>query len=319
MKMKRTILIVDDEFGSRESLRMILKPLYHIEVAADGRSALEIMERTRVDLVTLDLTMPDLPGEDVLKIIRRKFPATDVIIVSGGGTLKSAIDAIRFGASDFIVKPFKITDLLNTINAVLSKKRRKEELKEFLNGIGDTFGMDLSLPEVMQHLKILKGTLQTSAGASEPDADYNAQSGSNWRSQETPPSNKGEPMPLDKRRCRRIPFKTSALIAKSGDPTLHAVAVRDICKLGIGIYTTEMFHKRDRVFLELTLPNEKEEMIQEVFPGEVVWAEQPQGVNPSAVGIKFHSDHQRQNKLDAYVQYIEKRLSCKSKDSLRDP
>src|SRR5579871_2026278 len=151
--MKKTILVVDDEVGPRESLRRILEAFYHIEVAENGRRALEILENKQVDLITLDLKMPDLSGEDLLKIIKRRNPQIEVIIVSGNGTLKSAVDGIRYRVADFITKPFHVTDLLNTVKEALERRGQRDALKEFLNEIGDTFGMDLPLPELIQRMK----------------------------------------------------------------------------------------------------------------------------------------------------------------------
>lgn len=151
--MKRTILVVDDEIGPRESLKLILKPFYHVELAEDGMRALEILEGKKIDLVTLDLKMPNLAGEELLKIIKRKNPEIDVIIISGNATLESAVDGIRYRATDFISKPFTMTHLLNTIHTVLDKKEKREELKAFLHEIGRTFGVNLPLSEIMRQIK----------------------------------------------------------------------------------------------------------------------------------------------------------------------
>jgi DNA-binding NtrC family response regulator len=154
--MKRTILVVDDESGPRESLKVILKPFYHVEIAEDATSAFGIIDSKKVDLVTLDLKMPSLQGEEILKIIKRKNPEIEVIIVSGNASLKSAINGIRYGASDFIIKPFNISDLTHSISTALNKKKRKEELKDFLNEIGNTFGTNVSVTEVIEHIKELR-------------------------------------------------------------------------------------------------------------------------------------------------------------------
>ena len=78
MARKETILIVDDEAGPRESLRMILKPLYEIYTASDGQEALQLIQSKDIDVVTLDLNMPGLSGIDVLKEIRNLRPKTEV-------------------------------------------------------------------------------------------------------------------------------------------------------------------------------------------------------------------------------------------------
>ncbi len=122
-----TILIVDDEAGPRESLRMILKPIYNIFTAANGKEALEIIEKENIDLVTLDLNMPGLSGIEVLKEIKKIKSDVEVIIVTGYGTLKNAQEVIRYGAGDFISKPFNVADIV----AIVSKsfERRNYNLK----------------------------------------------------------------------------------------------------------------------------------------------------------------------------------------------
>lgn len=122
-----TILIVDDEAGPRESLRMILKPIYNIFTAANGKEALEIIQKENIDLVTLDLNMPGLSGIEVLKEIKKIKSDVEVIIVTGYGTLKNAQEVIRYGAGDFISKPFNVADIV----AIVSKsfERRNYNLK----------------------------------------------------------------------------------------------------------------------------------------------------------------------------------------------
>lgn len=122
-----TILIVDDEAGPRESLRMILKPIYNIFTASNGKEALEIIQKENIDLVTLDLNMPGLSGIEVLKEIKKIKSDIEVIIVTGYGTLKNAQEVIRYGAGDFISKPFNIADIV----AIVSKsfERRNYNLK----------------------------------------------------------------------------------------------------------------------------------------------------------------------------------------------
>lgn len=124
---KGTILIVDDEAGPRESLRMILKPIYNIFTASNGKEALEIIQRENIDIVTLDLNMPGISGIEVLKEIKKIKSDIEVIIVTGYGTLKNAQEVIRYGAGDFISKPFNVADIV----AIVSKsfERRNYNLK----------------------------------------------------------------------------------------------------------------------------------------------------------------------------------------------
>ncbi len=116
------ILVVDDEVGPRESLRMILKPLYEVHTASGGQEALDLMRSKDIDVVTLDLNMPGLSGIDVLKEIRKFKPNTEVIVITGYGTLNNAQEAIRFGAGDFISKPFNTRKIISVIDGILGER-----------------------------------------------------------------------------------------------------------------------------------------------------------------------------------------------------
>ena len=140
--MRATILVVEDEVGPRESIKIILKPYYQVVAAEDGFKALEILKKREIDLITLDLRMPGLSGEEVLKEIKDLKPEVEVIIISGHGSVKSAIDGVRLGACDYLLKPFGISDLLNTIQKALRRKKSAEELKSFLTKMGDKFGVE---------------------------------------------------------------------------------------------------------------------------------------------------------------------------------
>jgi DNA-binding NtrC family response regulator len=124
---KEAILVVDDEVGPRESLRMILKPLYEVHTASDGQEALRLIQNKDIDVVTLDLKMPGLRGIEVLKEIKKLKPDMEIIIITGYGMLNNAQDAIRFGANDFISKPFNVPDIISIVGK--SFERRKFNLK----------------------------------------------------------------------------------------------------------------------------------------------------------------------------------------------
>jgi DNA-binding NtrC family response regulator len=127
MAQQGSILIVDDEAGPRESLRMILKPVYKIYTAANGKEALALIQKENIDLVTLDLNLPGLSGIDVLKEIKKIRSDVEVIIITGYGTLKNAQEVIRYGAGDFISKPFNVADIISIISK--SFERRNYNLK----------------------------------------------------------------------------------------------------------------------------------------------------------------------------------------------
>jgi DNA-binding response OmpR family regulator len=122
MEPKGTILIVDDELGPRESLRMILKPHYNVHTAADGKEALNVLRKEKIDVVTLDLKMPGLSGLDTLREIRRFFSDVEVVIITAYGSPQNVKEANRYGARSFICKPFNSMELLNYINNLFERR-----------------------------------------------------------------------------------------------------------------------------------------------------------------------------------------------------
>jgi len=176
------ILIVDDELGPRESLRMILKPSFDVYTAKDGISALEIIKKTPIDLVTLDLRMPGMPGEEVLKHIKNYDPSIGVIIITGYGTLQSAVEAIKYKVFDYILKPFNVPDILSVVKKcierrnvsskiknVLEKTKRDakshseiyEQITHFLNQLNESCYYFLRRESYLEFVRVLATTLES--------------------------------------------------------------------------------------------------------------------------------------------------------------
>jgi putative two-component system response regulator len=138
-----SILIVDDELGPRESLRMILKPIYDVHTASNGQEALKFLQKEEIDLVTLDLKMPGLSGLETLKEIKKFKPEVEIIIITGYGTLTNAQEAIRYGAGDFISKPFNVADIIAIISKSFERRSynlRIKSLFQKFNELKDTGG-----------------------------------------------------------------------------------------------------------------------------------------------------------------------------------
>jgi DNA-binding NtrC family response regulator len=132
---KGTILVVDDEVGPRESLRMILKPLYEVHSASGGEEALRFIQNKDIDVVTLDLSMPGLSGIEVLKEIKKLRPKTEVIVLTGYGTLKNAQEAIRFGAGDLISKPFDVAEIISIVAKSFERRSYTLKINSFIERI----------------------------------------------------------------------------------------------------------------------------------------------------------------------------------------
>src|SRR5215217_4113882 len=128
-----TVLVVDDEAGPRDALKVILRPFFNIRLADNAKAALNILNEQPIDLITLDQKLPDRQGIDLLQDIKHDYAETEVIIITGYGSLKSAMEGIRHGAAGYLLKPFNVTELITLINQTLDKKQRLDFICQFLH------------------------------------------------------------------------------------------------------------------------------------------------------------------------------------------
>jgi PAS domain S-box-containing protein len=120
------IMVVDDQLGPRESLRMILKPNYEVATAESGEIALESLPTFRPDLVFMDIKMPTLDGVEVLKRIKALDPAIEVVMITAYASLDTVKSALTHGAFEYLIKPFNRKDLEEIVKRALA--RRKEQI-----------------------------------------------------------------------------------------------------------------------------------------------------------------------------------------------
>jgi DNA-binding NtrC family response regulator len=137
------VLLVDDE---EEFVRALAKRLkvrgLNVEVSGDGESALEKVKQSDFDVIVLDLAMPGIDGLETLKRLREVNPDLQVILLTGHGTIKSGVEAMKEGATDFLEKPAEFPELLAKIREasarrmVLVEKRRQEQVADILRERG---------------------------------------------------------------------------------------------------------------------------------------------------------------------------------------
>ncbi|MCA9601778.1 MAG: response regulator, partial [Myxococcales bacterium] len=150
------ILVVDDEQAIREVLSDFLSMEgFDVETAADGEKALAILSRKQFDLVLSDLKMPNLGGLELLAAIQKSMPNVVTVIMTGFGTVETAIGALKQGAYDYILKPFKVEEVVITIRRGLEKQRLAAEnirLKEALSlyKVSEAIASSLSLDAVLR-------------------------------------------------------------------------------------------------------------------------------------------------------------------------
>lgn len=115
MANKKSILICDDEEGVRESLNLILGNDYDLSFAANGNEALNFLKKHDVDLVIMDIKMPQKNGLETLKEIHHQKPNTKVIMVTGYQSIETARETSRYGIFDYITKPFESSTVKETV------------------------------------------------------------------------------------------------------------------------------------------------------------------------------------------------------------
>jgi DNA-binding NtrC family response regulator len=133
----RKILIVDDELSVRDSLRMIFKKEYQVIMAGNSAEASEKVQKEEPDLIFLDIIMPGKDGMEMLKEIRQNQPLTPVVMLTATKTVKTAVEAMKLGAYDYITKPFDVEELrlvaqkaLESRDLKIANRRLQEEVEE---------------------------------------------------------------------------------------------------------------------------------------------------------------------------------------------
>ena len=140
--MKYTIVIADDEKNTREGLRWALeRKTLSIHLAADGEEALQIIRSEPVDILLTDLKMPKLDGMELLARVRQESPSTEVVMLTGHGTVESAVDAMKAGAFDYLIKPINIDELNLLVDRILSNRELKQENTQLREQVEQRFGL----------------------------------------------------------------------------------------------------------------------------------------------------------------------------------
>ncbi len=117
------VLVIDDEMGPRESLRMLLKPNYQVHTADSVEKGLQLLQEKRPDAIVMDIRMPGMTGIEGLRRIRQIDPHLSVIMLTGFGALDTAKEALRLGANDYISKPFDAREMREVISRNVERTR----------------------------------------------------------------------------------------------------------------------------------------------------------------------------------------------------
>lgn len=171
VKSKPTLLVIDDEAGPRDALKVILRPFFNIEAAESAGAAMDVLNYRPIDLITLDQKLPDRQGLDLLQDIKHHHSNVEVIIITGYGSLKSAMEGIRHGAAGYLLKPFNVTELLSLVNQTLEKKQRLDFLRHFLQTSTALWGAETESAQGWKELLAGYRTIGKSTSNHAPSSD----------------------------------------------------------------------------------------------------------------------------------------------------
>jgi DNA-binding NtrC family response regulator len=144
-EMKARVLVVDDEIGMQVALREVLQRLGHeARIAPDALTALSLLENESFDLVLSDVRMPEMSGLELLGRIRPRWPDLPVLIMTAYGTIEDAVDAMKSGAADYLLKPFSSETLEQIVNQQMRRRKEVEESVETLGVEDEAMGGPLA-------------------------------------------------------------------------------------------------------------------------------------------------------------------------------
>jgi DNA-binding NtrC family response regulator len=127
MEQLKIMLVDDEERFLSTTKKLLLRKGYEVQTAASGSQALERLAVENIHVVILDVKMPGMDGVTTLKEIKKRFPLVEVIMLTGHATVESAVDGLKSGATDYLMKPADIDDLVGKAEEAFEKRQRVEE------------------------------------------------------------------------------------------------------------------------------------------------------------------------------------------------
>ena len=161
------ILIVDDEKNILEAFKFLLQDKYKVLTADSGKEALKIIDEIEVDIVLLDIMMPDMDGLEVLEKIKEKDPSIEVVMITATKTVTTAVKAMKLGAVDYLVKPVDNDDILLSIERIVKKRTLEKEniiLRSEISSIyniSNMIGVSAEMQEVFKTIEKVSGSNST--------------------------------------------------------------------------------------------------------------------------------------------------------------
>ncbi len=157
----KTILVVDDEQSVRQSYRMLFSGQYRVLQAENGRVALEMLDANHVDMICLDLIMPEMGGIEFLDELHRRGEDVPVIVVTATNSVDAAVNAVKRGAREYVIKPFDIDELQIIVGRVFDEEHKRHELNALRNDRSTGFGAIIGeAPELRRTLDMAHHAMQ---------------------------------------------------------------------------------------------------------------------------------------------------------------
>jgi DNA-binding NtrC family response regulator len=160
------LLVVDDEHGIREALRMAFETDYEVSVAEDGEEALQKLSQLRVDAVILDIVMPGRDGLDILQEIKHTNPDIPVVMISALTEASRIVEAMRIGAADYVPKPFDLSNLRHVVARTLSSDSMKRRIDLLETEVSQEYPIDA----IVGDAPLFRQALDDAAKAAATDA-----------------------------------------------------------------------------------------------------------------------------------------------------
>ena len=127
MEQMKMMLVDDEERFLSTTQKLLSRKGYDVLTASSGTDALDILRTHNVHVVILDMKMPGMDGIETLKAIKRNYPLVEVIMLTGHGTVDSAVEGLKSGATDYLTKPTDVQDLIEKAEEAFGKRRRLED------------------------------------------------------------------------------------------------------------------------------------------------------------------------------------------------
>jgi two-component system response regulator AtoC len=140
--VRKRVLVVDDEPGVRESIRMVLKDAWDAVVVGSAAEALDVLSAEPMDVVLLDIVMPDVDGLQLLEQLRARWPELPVIMLTATKTVKTAVGAMKLGAFDYLTKPFDVEELRCVLDKATENAALRREVEELRNAVGKRYEIE---------------------------------------------------------------------------------------------------------------------------------------------------------------------------------